>query len=145
RLFPNDARALNNLAWHLTISDDPTIRDPARAVVLARLAAELAPDNGAIWDTLGKACYRAGSWGEAFTALERGLAIPPSRTTPGNEKAVTWFYLAMAYSRLGQDQTARSWYDKAVIWMDENGPWDAGLLRLRPEAAELLRIRDLPV
>jgi serine/threonine protein kinase len=142
-LGPDDPRTLNYLAWNLTISEDPTIRDPARAVVLARRATELAPDKGAIWDTLGVACYRAGSWGEAVTALEKGLALPSKTTTLGNDKAMTWFYLAMAHSRLGQDQKARSWYDKAARWMDENAPRDDGLNhRLRAEAAELLRIQD---
>jgi hypothetical protein len=59
---------------------------------------------------------------------------------------MTWFYLALAYSRLGQDQNARSWYDKAARWMDENAPKDEGLNhRLRAEAAALLRIQDAPL
>src|SRR5262249_51873170 len=102
RCAPDDPRALENLAWHLTISDETTSRDPARAVALARRAVELVSDNGIIWNTLGLASYRAGSWGEAVRALEMGLALPPKRTTHGNDKAMTWFYLAMAYSRLGQ-------------------------------------------
>jgi tetratricopeptide (TPR) repeat protein len=145
-MAPSDPRALENLAWHLTISEDPKIRDPARAVRLARRAVELARDNGYIWNTLGLASYRAGSWREAVTALEQGLALPPKRTTLGNDKAMTWFYLAMAYSRLGQDQKARSWYDKAARWMDENAPRDEGLNhRLRAEAAELLKIKSAPL
>jgi tetratricopeptide (TPR) repeat protein len=144
RLAPDDARALENLAYHLALSGDPTIRDPARAAALARRAVELAPSHGVIWNTLGMACYRAGSWGEAVTALARGLALPPQRTTLGNDKAMTWFYLAMAYCRLGQDQKSRSWYDKAVQWMDENAPQDEGLRRLRPEAEELLGIKEAP-
>src|SRR5262249_11757492 len=38
RLAPDDAQFLNNLAWYLATSDDPTVRDPARAVELARRA-----------------------------------------------------------------------------------------------------------
>jgi tetratricopeptide (TPR) repeat protein len=144
RLAPDDARALENLAYHLALSGDPKIRDPARAAAFARRAIELAQGHGVIWNTLGMASYRAGSWGEAVTALERGLALPPTRTTLGNDKASAWFYLAMAYCRLGQDQKARSCYDKAVQWMDENAPQDAGLRRLRPEATELLKIQDAP-
>jgi tetratricopeptide (TPR) repeat protein len=98
-----------------------------------------------LWITLGTACYRAGRWGEAVTALEKGLALAPTRTTLGNDKAATWFFLAMAYCRLGQDQKARWWFEKAAQWMDENLPQDAGLRRLRPEAAELLRIQVSPV
>jgi tetratricopeptide (TPR) repeat protein len=142
---PDDGLVVGHLAWELAISEDPTIRDPARAVVLARRAVKLAPDREMLWITLGTACYRAGRWGEAVTALEKGLALAPTRTTLGNDKAATWFFLAMAYCRLGQDQKARWWFEKAAQWMDENLPQDAGLRRLRPEAAELLRIQVSPV
>src|SRR5262249_59665169 len=100
RLAPDDARVLNNLACYLTISGDPTIRDPARAVVFARRAVKLAPDNDWIWHTLGRAYYRAGRWDEATAALEHSRALPPRRLTFDHNRASTWFYLAMAYSRL---------------------------------------------
>jgi serine/threonine-protein kinase len=141
RCAPDNARMLNNLAWHLATSDVPTVRDPTRAVVLARRAVELDPDNALFWDTLGVAYYRAGNWSKAVTALERRLALVPRKITWGNDIASTWFYLAMAYSRLGQDQEARSWYDKAVQWIDKNAPQEE-LRRLRAEAAELLGIKD---
>jgi serine/threonine protein kinase/Flp pilus assembly protein TadD len=141
RWAPDNAVALNNLAYHLEMSDDPTIRDPVRAVVLARRAVELAPDHGGIWDTLGVACYRNGDWSQAATALERCLALPPNRTTIGNNKAATYFYLAMAYARLGQADKARSSYDKAADSMEKNAPLFEGLRRLRAEAAGVLSIK----
>jgi uncharacterized protein HemY len=135
---------LDNLAWHLVISDDPTIRNPERAVGLARRAVELAPDQYDIRVTLGMACSRTGDWSEAVRALEKGLALPPWRTTIGNDNASTWLYLAMAHSQLGHAQKARSWYDKAAEWMDKNAGWDEGLWGLRAEAAELLGIKERP-
>jgi len=147
---PDDARVLETLAWHLATSDVPTIRDPPRACSLARRAVELAPDYFETWNTLGLACYHTGSWSEAVTALEKGLAalgkkrkhadISASMRGDDTTTAMTWLYLAMAYSKLGQIRNARSWYDKAVLWIDKNAP--TALLRLRAEAAEVLGIRD---
>jgi hypothetical protein len=47
----------------------------------------------------------------------------------------------MAYWQSGQRNEARTWYDKAIGWMDKNRPTDPELLRFRAEAAELLGIR----
>jgi len=142
RLAPDDAPVLNNLAWHFATSSVPTIHNPARAIVLAQRAVELSPEKGNYWNTLGVACYRAGSWNEAVTALERGLALELQRTTFSNENVWTWFYLAMAHSRLRQDQQARSCYEKAGKWMAKNAPQDESLRRLHTEAAEVLRIQQ---
>ncbi len=151
RLAPEDARAVNNLAWHLALSDDPTIRNPTRAAALARRAAELNPDN---WDTLGAACYHAGAWGEAVTVLERGLGLPAEKSvradTAGSNRsdnkdtARAKFYLAMAYNRLGNIPKARLWYEQATEWMDKNAPQHRDLRRIRPEADALMGIRQQP-
>jgi serine/threonine protein kinase len=144
RLAPDNTSALNNLAWTLVTSNVPTIRDPARAVVLARRAVQLDPYRSGAWDTLGVACYRTGNWAEAVAALERRLAMLHEWTTSDADIAVSWFYLAMAYSRLGRDQKARPWYDKAVHWSDSNEPQHEGLRRIRAEATEVLGIKDRP-
>jgi serine/threonine protein kinase/Flp pilus assembly protein TadD len=144
QLAPDDARVLNNLAWALAISDVPTLRDPKRAVVLARRALELAPDFGRAWGTLGVACYQAGRWSEAITDLEKSLALLPETLRLHQVTTITWFHLAMAYSRLGEDRKARSWYDKAVAWMDNNQQYNDELRRFRAEAAEVLGIKEKP-
>src|SRR5262249_45755220 len=128
RLAPDDAPVLNTLAWHLAISDDPSFRNPARAVVLARRAVELEPDVWALWDTLGVACFYARAWDECGTALERGLALLAEKSNRSinatNARAnniaaaQSKFYLSMAYSRLGNAAKARMWYDQAARWMD---------------------------
>ena len=52
----------------------------------------------------------------------------------------------MAHWQLGDQDDARSWYDKAVErmekWMDKNKPQDEKLRRFRAEAEELLGIAD---
>jgi tetratricopeptide (TPR) repeat protein len=152
RLNPNNGVALNNLAWHVALSDEPTIRNPARAVVLARRAVELAPDNWGFWDTLGVAYYHAGTWDEAITALEKGFTLMAEKSnradntssTPSEraDTAQSKFYLSMAYIQLGHVPKARLWYDQAAQWIDKNAPQDAELRRLRTEAAALLGIRQ---
>jgi serine/threonine protein kinase len=151
RLAADDSRALNNLAWHLALSDDPKTRNPARAVVLARKAVESAPENWMFWDTLGTACYHAGAWEETVTALETGFALlaeksnradnTTSMPSEAEDTVQSKLYLAMAYSRLGNVQKARLWYDNSARWLDQNVPRNVELLRLRAEAADLLGIR----
>jgi hypothetical protein len=46
---------------------------------------------------------------------------------------------------LGEKDVARTWYDKAVAWMDKNKSQDEDeLRRFRTEAAELLGILAPP-
>jgi hypothetical protein len=46
----------------------------------------------------------------------------------------------MAHWQLDEKDEARTWYEKAVEWMDMNQPKNEELLRFRAEAAELLGI-----
>jgi len=48
----------------------------------------------------------------------------------------------MAHWRLGDKAQARSWYDKAVPWMEKNQPKNAELIRFRTEAAALLGVNE---
>src|SRR5439155_17525669 len=107
------ASALNNLAWLLATCAEATLRNPKRAVELAREAVALAPQAGYIWNTLGVAHYRAGEWNAAIAALEKSMAL-----RKGGDSA-DWFFLAMAHWQLGEKDEARNWYDQAVEWMDK--------------------------
>jgi hypothetical protein len=51
------------------------------------------------------------------------------------------FFLAMAYTRLGDKAQGLQWYGKAAAWMDKNKPQDPELRRLRDEAAALLELK----
>ena len=67
-----------DLAWFLATCPDGQFRDAGRAVALARKAAAAAPRQGAYWETLGVACYRAGDLGGAVSHLEsRMVASAP--------------------------------------------------------------------
>jgi serine/threonine protein kinase/tetratricopeptide (TPR) repeat protein len=129
------AWGLNNLAWALATHPKPARRDPGRAVSLAREAVELKPQDGNIGNTLGTALYRAGRWQEAIETLEKA-----DRLTGDKHFSFNAFFLAMARWQLGDREEARTWYDRAVQWMDKNQPNNAELRRFRAEAGGLLEL-----
>src|SRR5205823_3087568 len=101
-------------------------------------AVELSPRDGAIWNTLGVAQYRAGDWKAAITSLEKSMSL-----RNGGDSA-DWFFLAMAHRQLGDQPQARRWYDKAVAGMEKHQPNDDELRRFRAEAAERLGLPAVP-
>jgi tetratricopeptide (TPR) repeat protein len=112
-LLPPSARQLNNAAWEL-VTSAVYLRDPERAVNLARKAVAAAPDSAIYLNTLGVALYRAGRPAQAIAALEQSLAA-----TNGQIAAVDLFFLAMARHRLGHTVQAREAFDRAVRWWRE--------------------------
>jgi tetratricopeptide (TPR) repeat protein len=136
--LPHDEQGeiANDLAWYLVDCPAEALRAPAEAVGLARNAVKLAPEMGEYWNTLGVANYRAGEFQSAVIALSRSMEL-----RSGGD-AADHFFLAMAYERLGDRKRARTWYDKAVQWMDQRSPQAEGDLRYRAEASETLGIKE---
>jgi tetratricopeptide (TPR) repeat protein len=132
---PNDPKLLNNMAWVLVTNPVPRFWNPNRAVELARSAVEKAPRQST-WNTLGVALYRHGDLPAAIDALGKSMEL--GRGGDGSD----WFFLAMAHWQLGDKPQARSWYDKAVGWMEENQPTAEELIRFRAEAAALLGLPE---
>jgi tetratricopeptide (TPR) repeat protein len=108
-----DATSLNNLAWRLA-TGPPDLRDPERAVSLARQAVAQTASSAVCLNTLGVALYRAGQYAEAIATLERSLAAGE-----GQSDAFDLFFLAMAHHRLGRTDQARDSFDRAVRWCRE--------------------------
>jgi tetratricopeptide (TPR) repeat protein len=123
----------NAVAWWLATAEDERCRDPARAVVLARKATAQAPGMAAGWNTLGVALYRAGAWDEAIQGLTRSMEL-----TRG-DSPTDWLFLAMAHWQKGDRAEARTWYRRAVEWLDRNRSDDGELARFRAEADALIR------
>jgi serine/threonine protein kinase/tetratricopeptide (TPR) repeat protein len=123
----------NTVAWFLATDPDPAVRQPARAVELARKAVEDEPRVAPVWNTLGVALYRTGAWDEAIQALTRSVEL----TRGGSPH--DWLFLAMAHWRKGDRAEARTWYEKAVAWFDRHHPDDEELTRFRAEADALIR------
>jgi eukaryotic-like serine/threonine-protein kinase len=128
------ATSYKNMASLLATSPIIWQRKPAQAVEFAKKAVEIRPTSGGCWNTLGVALYRAGEWAPAADALSKSMEL-----RDGGD-ASDWFFLAMAHWQLDQKDAARSWYDKAVEWTDENQSQNEELRRFRAEAAELLGI-----
>jgi tetratricopeptide (TPR) repeat protein len=123
---------MNNLGWMLTTTEDPKFRNPQRALELAKEVVKHRPQSGNNWNSLGIAHYRNGDWQAAIDSLEKS-----ERLAPGQYVGYNGFFLAMAYSQLGDKDKARGWFEKAVKWTEKNLPNDAELLRFRTEAEHL--------
>jgi tetratricopeptide (TPR) repeat protein len=128
--------AYNHAAWALATRPDFKSLNPARAIAFAKKAVELAPKQGAYWNTLGVAHYRGGDWKAAVETLQKSMEL-----RQGGD-SFDWFFLAMAHWQLGEKDKAREWYDRAVQWMDKNQPSNEELHRFRTEAAELLGLNE---
>ncbi|HET6880872.1 MAG TPA: protein kinase [Pirellulales bacterium] len=129
---PTNASAHNNLAWLYATCPALELRDPAKALALAKKTVELRPTDGTGWNTLGVAQYRTGDWKAAAEVLNRAMEL-----RKGGD-AFDWFFLAMAHCQQGDKKQAGKWYDQAVAWMEKNHPNDEELSRFRAEATELL-------
>ncbi len=130
---PEDADCNNELAWFLAANVEPRLRDAALAVQLARKAVAAAPDCADYRNTLGAALYRNGDDQAAVAELETAMSL-----RPGGRDGFDWFFLAMADGRLGDNEQARTWFDRAVQWMDTHKPHDRELCRFRAEAEAML-------
>jgi tetratricopeptide (TPR) repeat protein len=135
-LNPKEPQGPNDLAWMLATHADPKVRDPRRAVELARKAVALAPKVATYWNTLGTAHYRAGDWKAALDALNKSMELGNGGTS------WDWFFVAMAHWQLGHKEEARPMYERAVNWMNANQPQNDELRRFRTEAAKLLGVKD---
>ena len=96
------AEALNGWAWLLSTCPEVSLRNPKDAVKYARRAVELAPNDGAIWNTLGVSYYRLGNWEDARSALYRSMDL----RNGGEGDGIDWFFLAMIHSKLGYPERA---------------------------------------
>jgi cellulose synthase operon protein C len=86
-------RALKSLA-NMVIQDSP-----GEAVSFAQQAVELAPKDPSAQDTLGRAFYRNGVYGQAAEHLKRAVELEP---TPSRQ-----YHLALSYMKGGQDSLGR--------------------------------------
>jgi tetratricopeptide (TPR) repeat protein/serine/threonine protein kinase len=129
KLVPPNAVLQNELAWLLATCPETRLRDPGQAVERAKRAVALAPKVRRHWKTLGVAQYTAGNWEAAVTALDKAGELA------GGGEACSWFFLAMAYKKLGNDGASRKAYDQAAEWLEKN----QGTLAKDPVRAEELR------
>jgi serine/threonine protein kinase len=127
----SNAGWFNNTAWYFSTTENPTNRDPALAVELAKRALKINPQGD--WNTLGVAFYRTGDFKRAFDQLKRC-----EQRANGDDSSFDTFFLAMSEYQLGHADAARRYYAQAIQWMNERGPQNPELLRFRAEAESLL-------
>jgi serine/threonine protein kinase len=127
-LESEDAVVNNELAWFLATSAEHGWRDAARAVRLAQKAVSAQSESGNYRNTLGVAHFRNGDDRSAIAELETAMSL-----RAGGD-SLDWFFLAMAHWGLGDRDQARTWFDRAVQWMDKNKPHNDELRRFRAEA-----------
>jgi tetratricopeptide (TPR) repeat protein len=150
---PQDSRtvwSMVNLAELLATASDVSLRDPPRALELAKKAVDATqdptnPSRGTHVEALatrGIAHYRTGDWNGAAADLEKaiGLRTPDLAQNSAANNTCNGFYLAMAYWQLGDKERARQWFARSVKWMEEGKVDFAVVKRSRAEAAALLGV-----
>lgn len=131
---PPAAQHLRDYAWFLATCVDAAVRNPQRAVELARRAVDTSEDNPTFQSTLGVALIRVGEPQKAKDAFEE------ANKCRGQRNACDWFFLSQAAWQQGDKEQARECFEKAVDWMDERRPENAELQQFRVESASLLGI-----
>jgi tetratricopeptide (TPR) repeat protein len=115
RIEPEQAQACNALAWIYVVGPQE-LRAPDKALPLAQRAVRLAPIDWKLRNTLGVVYYRLGQFDASIETLERSIEDSKQEAT-----AYDLFFLAMNYQQIGQATRARSYYDRAVRWMQAQG------------------------
>lgn len=78
QMDPSQAAAYNNLAWYLATAPYPELRDPPRAIILAKRAVEM-ERSAEFLDTLAEAYYANGETHEAVRIIKEAIAIAKER------------------------------------------------------------------
>jgi tetratricopeptide (TPR) repeat protein/serine/threonine protein kinase len=145
KLVPRHALAHNDLAWLLATRPEPKLREPGRAVELAKKAIQLAPGDAHFWRTLGVARYRAADWKDALVALDKSEKL--QKGGKGGDAGASLF-LAMTHRQLGNGNEARQHYDQAIRWVENNKealakdkPLADEIRRFQHEAEEVLELK----
>lgn len=80
--FPQHPFLLNNLAWLYSTAEDPNLRQPERALELARRAIMILPDVPQVWSTLSEAYYVNRQFDRALRAAEQALRLAQEVNAP---------------------------------------------------------------
>jgi tetratricopeptide (TPR) repeat protein len=99
------AAKLNVDVWTMVAHTSAPPEIVAKALSQAREAAELAPDNFNIANTLGVALFRAGQFEDAIVALTRSDQL--SAAAGLGPLSENWAFLAMAQFKIGRVEESR--------------------------------------
>jgi tetratricopeptide (TPR) repeat protein len=90
------------------------------AALLSQVSAKELQDAAKTFWSLteqGALHYRSNRFREAERSLKQSLRV---ETRPG-ASVLNWLWLAMAYQKMGENDEARHWLNKAASWMDQYG------------------------
>ncbi|HEV3203634.1 MAG TPA: hypothetical protein VGY77_04595, partial [Gemmataceae bacterium] len=131
KLNPGPYSWENEMAWFLATSPAHRFRNPTRAVAMAQKAVKNQPHNGVYKNTLGVALYRNAQYKEAVVALKESMVLK------NDGDICDWFFLAMAYWNLKEENMARAYYAKGLEWMKKN-PLDDETRRFYDEVTQMI-------
>jgi len=131
---PEAAAYQHRLGLKLALCPTLQLRDPPRAVRLAKQTVQQVADSPDFWKFLGVAQYQAGDPTAAIEALQKSSELR-DRYEPED-----YLFMAMAHWRKGERDQARQWYDRAMAWIEKHHSSDSDLGRIRTEAETLLGI-----
>ena len=132
RLRPEGTVAHTNLAFVTALDPGRSRQEYEEALVHARKGIEAEPKDGGCYIAVSLVEYRPGHLTESLAAGQQGMILSDG----GN--AFYWFVLAMVYSRTGDKDKAREWFEKAVAQAKSDAPDESDARRLWTEAAKLL-------
>jgi serine/threonine protein kinase len=104
----NAPALLAEMAQILTTIEAHDLRDPSKALVMARRAAEMEPKSASARTTLGLAEYRNDRSEDAIAAAEKSLELSGGKTD-----GRVWLVLALARARSGDISRAREAFGRA--------------------------------
>jgi serine/threonine-protein kinase len=97
---PEDARVLNNLAWLWATCPEAALRDPTRALELARKACAMGEDSNRL-DTLAAALAACGQFAEAAAVQERAWTQAGEHEKADFQGRLELYRAGQAYSEGG--------------------------------------------
>ena len=114
---PDNATALNNLAWILT--DD--MGQHADALALAEPALKRAPENTDLLDTHGVICMQLERYDEAEASLQKALRVLREDGTLTPRFVGTLYRLGEVYWQAGTEQKAGPCFQKSLAMHEKVG------------------------
>lgn len=131
--FSDQFKPYHWLSWAHACCPFQELRDPQHALILAKRALELEPENQDAVCVLGLAQYRCQDYDAAAKTL-----IWTVDKCENDSYAVAQYVLAMIRMQHGARDEAQQRFDEAASWRTAHSPTDFSLQRLHREAAESL-------
>jgi tetratricopeptide (TPR) repeat protein len=110
--YPDDPETRNSVCWTCCVA--PNEVDLARLVTLMDRAVAAEPRTYELLNTRGAVLYRAGRFKDAVKQLREAIEVHGKGGTFED-----WVFLAMSHFRLGELETARSDFSRAIEFFDK--------------------------